>query len=298
MRYGWLRAGAVALMLGLMGTVALAAAPQTAPAAAATAVPAAAALAATPVPATAALPAHETFTLDAALLKEQRRIVVYLPPGYAQDQAARYPVLYMPDGGVQEDFPHVAATVEAGIRAGELRPLLIVGIENTERRRDMTGPTDVESDRRIAPRVGGSAAFRAFIHDELMPQVAARYRVNGERAIIGESLAGLFVLESCLGAEALFDTCIALSPSLWWNDHALLRAAPALLEKQPARRLRLWFASADEDNIAPFAAQLDQVLRSAARPQLEWHYAPHPQLRHDNIYRSLAPSVLRQLFAP
>ena len=244
----------------------------------------------------AALPPHEQFELDSAVLKERRRIAVYLPPNYAQDSAARFPVLYMPDGGLQEDFPHVAATVDAAIRAGQMRPLIIVGIENTERRRDMTGPTEVAEDRKIAPRVGGSAAFRRFIRMELFKEVDARYRSSGERAIIGESLAGLFVLESCLGPEALFSTCIALSPSLWWNNQALLRAAPELLKAQPRQPARIVFASADEDNIAPFTAQLAEALRAASAPGLSWHYEPHVELRHDTIYRALAPGLLRRLF--
>lgn len=255
----------------------------------------AAAAAAAAVPAPEAMPPHQQFELDSAELQEKRRLTVYLPPDYATAQA-RYPVLYMPDGGPQEDFPHVAATVDAAIRAGQMRPLIIVGIENTERRRDMTGPTEVAEDRKIAPRVGGSAAFRRFIQRELFEQVDARYRSNGERAIIGESLAALFVLESCIGPEALFSTCIALSPSLWWNNQALLRATPELLKAQPRQPMRIVFASADEDTIAPLTAKLAEVLRAAPAAGLSWHYEPHAELRHDTIYRALAPGLLRRLF--
>src|SRR5215210_619402 len=126
------------------------------------------------------VPAHEPFPIESGGLKETRHINVYLPPSYEAAGAVRYPVLYMPDGGVQEDFPHIAATVDAGIRVGEMRPMIVVGIENTERRRDVTGPTEVEEDRKIAPRVGGSAVFRDFIRDELMPEVRRRYRVTDE----------------------------------------------------------------------------------------------------------------------
>ena len=84
------------------------------------------------------VPPHETFTLESAALKETRRINVYTPPGYDAAGATRYPVLYMPDGGLQEDFPHLATTIDTAIRAGEMRPLILVGIENTERRRDLT----------------------------------------------------------------------------------------------------------------------------------------------------------------
>src|ERR1700741_2799762 len=125
------------------------------------------------------VPPHATFTMPSAALGETRRINVYTPPGYDAGRM-RYPVLYMPDGGVEEDFPHVAAAVDAAIRAGEMRPVLVVGIENTQRRRDMTGPTTVARDSTIAPRVGGSAAFRRFIARELMPEVRRRYRVTDE----------------------------------------------------------------------------------------------------------------------
>jgi len=182
--------------------------------------PAPAAIASTP--ASEPVPPHQTFTVDSRVLGETRRINLYTPPGYERSRDARYPVLYMPDGGMEEDFPHVANDVDVAIRAGEMRPVIVVGIENTERRRDMTGPTEVEEDRKIAPRVGGSAAFRAFIRDELMPEIGRRVRGNGQTAIVGESLAGLFVVETFLLEPALFDTYIALSPSLWWNAQALV----------------------------------------------------------------------------
>ncbi|MBK7769478.1 MAG: hypothetical protein IPI48_02800 [bacterium] len=63
--------------------------------------------------------------------------------------------------------------------------------------------------------VGGSAAFRTFIRDELMPEIGKRYRGNGRTAIVGESAAGLFILETFFIEPTLFDTYIALSPSLW-----------------------------------------------------------------------------------
>lgn len=245
-----------------------------------------------------ALPPHELFEIDSAVLQEKRRIAVYTPPGYAADTAQRYPVLYMPDGGLKEDFPHLANTVDAAIRAGRLRALIVVGIENTQRRRDTTGPTEVASDRAIAPVVGGSAAFRAFIRDELMREVNARYRSNGETAIIGESLAGLFVIETCVREPALFGTCIALSPSLWWNGEALLGETAARLEADPDWKARWYFASADEENIAPAAARLAELLRTHAPAGLHWQYEARPDLRHDSIYRALAPQVLPALFTP
>ena len=249
-------------------------------------------------PAAEPVPPHETFTLESKALEETRRINVYTPPGYSDEakKAARYPVLYMPDGGIQEDFPHIATTLDAGIRAGEIKPMILVGIENTERRRDMTGPTEVEEDRKIAPRVGGSAAFRRFIGNELIPEVQRRYRATDETAIIGESLAGLFILETFFVQPGLFDTAISLDPSLWWNNEELVKKAAERLETQPGLRGTLYLAAAGEESNAPTAARLAEVLRTSAPAGLKWQYKPRPDLRHDNIYRGVAPGVLRELF--
>lgn len=250
-----------------------------------------------PAAAQDAMPPHDTFTVHSAALNETRRINVYMPPGSGMVGAPPLPVLYMPDGGEQEDFPHVAATVDAGIRAGELRPMYVVGIENTERRRDMTGPTTVESDRRIAPRVGGSAAFRAFIADELIPEIGRRFTVSDERAIIGESLAGLFVVETFFARPDLFRTSIALSPSLWWNSDEAVRNAGVRLRTTPATERTLYLSSANEvDDIVPSTARLAGLLRTMAPSGVTLRFEPRPDLRHDNIYRSSAPGLLRELF--
>jgi hypothetical protein len=122
--------------------------------------------------------ATDTFTIASKALGEPRHINVHTPAGYAGvysppglgvSAPARYPVLYMPDGGLDEDFPHVVRTVDSLIALGKIRPVIVVGIPNTERRRDLTGPTRVKTDSAIAKHVGGSAAFRRFIREELMP---------------------------------------------------------------------------------------------------------------------------------
>jgi predicted alpha/beta superfamily hydrolase len=251
------------------------------------------------LPAAPPVPPHEVFTIASARVGETRTIAVYLPPGYAKAEGRRYPVLYMPDGGLAEDFPHVASDVDAAIRDGGMRPMIVVGIENTERRRDMTGPTEVESDRKIAPRVGGSAAFRGFLAEELMPEVRRRYRTDGRNAIIGESLAGLFVLETFFLQPQLFDTSIALSPSLWWNGGALLRSAPAALDRwPPALRRTLWVATAGDDDIDGAGERLQAVLAGHAPTGLAWRYVPRPDLHHADIYRRASPAILRELFPP
>ncbi|WP_158882316.1 alpha/beta hydrolase-fold protein [Rhodanobacter sp. L36] len=243
------------------------------------------------------MPAHQSFDMASAMLHETRHINVYVPPVYDTTKTMRFPVLYMPDGGMQEDFPHVATDLDTAIRAGQVRPMIVIGIENTERRRDMTGPTDVASDRKIAPHVGGSAAFRAFIASELMPEVRRRYRTNGHTAIVGESLAGLFVVETFLLQPDLFDTYVALSPSLWWNDQSLLKSTPARLKAWPAsHRKTLYFATSGDDDIANAGEALATALSAHEPHQVRWFYVPRPDLQHSNIYVRASPEIFRKLF--
>ena len=240
----------------------------------------------------------ETFTIDSKILGETRRINVYAPPGYAESPETRLPVLYMPDGGIGEDFLHVAGLVQVSVGNGTMRPFLLVGIENTERRRDMTGPTGNEEDRKIAPRVGGSEAFRKFIRSELMPQVKSRYRTAGETAIVGESLAGLFVVETFFLEPDLFDTYIALDPSLWWNNQRLVQQAGERLRARPTLNKKLYLASSGEQGIAEVTQRLAEALEKNAPAGVRWQYEKMPEEKHSTIYHPAALKAFRALFKP
>jgi predicted alpha/beta superfamily hydrolase len=240
----------------------------------------------------------DTFTIQSAVLGETRRVNVYAPPAYVASKDARLPVLYMPDGGMAEDFLHVAGLVQVSTGNGTMRPFLLVGIENTQRRRDLSGPTENADDRKVAPMVGGSAAFRQFIKSELMPLVTARYRTTGETAIMGESLAGLFVVETLYLEPDLFDTYIAFDPSLWWNNNAMVTGAAARLKQGWMKPRRLYLASSGEKQLAPLAKDLADALAAHRPANLTWHYQLLADETHATIYHPAALNALRTLFAP
>ncbi|MHB1169920.1 MAG: alpha/beta hydrolase [Longimicrobiales bacterium] len=237
----------------------------------------------------------ETFTIESAVLGETRRINVYRPDMWWDTTDAPLPVMYMPDGGVQEDFLHVMGLLQVSVMNGTMRPFLLVGIENTERRRDLTGPTDDPEDRTIAPRVGGSAAFREFIRTELMPQIDARYATTEETAIVGESLAGLFIVETLIEEPDLFDTYIAFDPSLWWNRGGLLNRAAERLDALRGRVVYL--ASSSENELAEMTARLADLLKRAPS-DTRAHYEPMSEETHATIYHPAALRAFRVLFAP
>ena len=230
----------------------------------------------------------ETFKLESKALAETRTINVFLPPGYID--TIPLPVMYMPDGGINEDFLHIAGLMHISVMNGTMRSFILVGIENTQRRRDLTGPTEVPDDRKVAPVVGGSAEFRRFIRDELMPWVNTRYRTTREAAIIGESLAGLFVVETYLLEPDLFDTYIAFDPSLWWNDGALVKRATSQLTRANYSKKALYLANSSQEQIAGLTKQLADVAKA--------HYQPMAEESHATIYHPAALRAFRALFKP
>lgn len=241
------------------------------------------------------IPRHDSITLDSGSLGEERTINIYTPAAYLTDPKARFPVLYMPDGGMDEDFPHIVATVASLIDEGAIAPMLVVGIPNTMRRRDLTGPTSITQDRTIAPVVGGSADFRAFLREELIPNIERRYRCSDRRAIVGESLAGLFVVETMLLEPKMFDCYIAVSPSLWWNDHKLVRDAASHLDAGKSHKMQLYLTCADETDIVPFAAQLAAIIGERAPGNLSMVFEPMPNERHHTIFRASKERAFRSV---
>lgn len=176
---------------------------------------------------------HEQFA--SGLLKNRRDLIVYLPPGYDDQPKRRFPVLYLHDGqnlfdGATSFIPgedwHVGQTADAGIGAGRVEPLIIVGVYNTGKQRlgEYT-PTR-------APRLGGGRANRyaKFLLEEVRPFLERNYRVlQGveNTGIGGSSLGGLVSLYLGLRQPNIFGKIAALSPSVWWNQRVILRFAAA-----------------------------------------------------------------------
>ncbi|WP_346237453.1 alpha/beta hydrolase [Niabella insulamsoli] len=231
------------------------------------------------------IPVHDTFSIPSKLLREHRVINVWAPEAYKM-KATPLPVIYMADGGIQEDFPHLANTLSKLIEERKVPPAILVGIQNTQRRRDLTGPTNVEKDKEIAPVVGGAAAFRMFIKEELFPEIGRRYQTTVERTLIGESAAGLFVMETFFLAPEMFDNYIAFDPSLWWNNHYLVTKAKELLKQPRSTEKRLWFAGSNATDIAPYTRQLAETLKTENPANLEWRFADEPNEKHTTIFKS------------
>ena len=231
------------------------------------------------------IPTHDSFTIASKQVGETRTINVWTPDGYASNKDS-LPVMYMADGGLKEDFPHIANTFAELINAKSIPPMILVGIENTQRRKDLTGFTEIAKDKEIAPVVGGSEKFRAFIKEELFPEINKRYRTTAEKSIIGESLSGLFVMETFFLEPDMFDQYIAFDPSLWWNNHYLVKTAKDRLTKSPTTNKKLWFAGSNAEDIYVHTKELATILQSVNNSNIKWNYSDEPKEEHATIFRA------------
>lgn len=167
----------------------------------------------------------ETITFSSEVLQEDRTINVYLPFGYSADSTKSYPVIYLLDGTLDEDFIHISGLVQFGSYPwiNMLPETIVVGIANIDRKKDLTYPTNVAEDKKTFPTTGGSENFMNFIETELKPLINATYATNDTTTIIGQSLGGLFAAEVLLKRPEMFDNFIIVSPSIWWDTMSLLK---------------------------------------------------------------------------
>ncbi len=238
------------------------------------------------------IPKYITFKIKSQKVGETRVINVWIPPQYKNSNNL-FPVLYMPDGGIKEDFPHVANTIAKLIREKNIPPIILVGIENTDRGRDLTGYSESEYDAQFCPLTDGAKNFRDFITQELVPEINNKYRTSNKKGIIGESLAGLFVMETFMLHPGLFDFYIAFDPSLWWNDHYLVKNANYLFGKFPDKKVKLWFAGSSAKDISQYTNKLNKILENNAPNKLIWKYSDEPKEKHNTIFRATKEKALK-----
>jgi predicted alpha/beta superfamily hydrolase len=239
----------------------------------------------------------EAFDMPSRAEGETRHITVWLPPAYASGKG-RYPVLYLLDGGEQQDLLPVVGLAMLSWLNGVTDDMIVVGIQSGPglRIRDFTSPSEIE--RKEFPTSGGAPRFRAFLGEELLPLIADRYRTSGETAVMGESLAGYFVLDTALRRPDLFTTYLSVSPSIWWDDQSLTREASTLLKARPwPEGRKLYLSQANEG--AMVAGAMNRLLASLRKdgpPKLSWTFRSFPKERHLTTYHPSGLEALRWAF--
>ncbi len=178
-------------------------------------------------------------------LPRKRDIIVWLPPDYDTNPKRRYPVLYMHDGQNLMDAAtsfsgewHVDETAQQLVRAGEVEPLIIVGIYNTEDR--FFEYTQVRDTGEYAQLGGGNAdAYGRFLVEELKPLIDKTFRTRpgpADTGLAGSSLGGLVTMYLGLNHPGTFRRLGVVSPSVFWANRDILNRVKGL-RKKPASRV-------------------------------------------------------------
>ncbi|MCC6790013.1 MAG: alpha/beta hydrolase, partial [Hyphomonadaceae bacterium] len=170
---------------------------------------------------TSTLEQHDEFS--ATKLQNKRKLIVYLPPNY-RSAKTRYPVLYMHDG--QNLFDDQAIWGGWGvknwadqmIKAGQLKPFIVVGVENTIGRMDEYTHT---TDKISGTSAGGKANdYADFLLKDIKPYIDGLYRTQPDHrhtAVMGSSLGGLISLWLGVHYPRTFFRIGALSSTFGWG---------------------------------------------------------------------------------
>jgi len=185
----------------------------------------------------------ERIKMYSSILKQDRTFTVHLPNNY--NPKKKYPVLYMLDGLAQFG---IGVSFSGMSYVGTIPELIVVAIDYQNRNKEYT-PTHVNGFEES----GGSGQFVDYINSELISYVDSAYSTMPFRILSGHSLAGILVLDLLLSEPGLFNAYIAMDPSLWWDDHYIVKQAANLkTDKLNQRCLYLSSTKSNQKDIIPF----------------------------------------------
>lgn len=245
----------------------------------------------------------DRFTLKARSNGVEYRVDVSLPQGL-DTMSVRPPVFVVTDANLAFNTVHETVTM-LGI-SGEMTPVIVVGVGYPEtdgrgytpsyivsRTRDYT-PTNTAA----MPGGGGSAAFLAFLKDELVPMVEAKYRADpSRRGLGGHSLGGLFATYALLHEPGFFSRYWIGSPSLWWDNQLSFSWVPKVKQgaTQPTGRAYLTVGAKESDvMISPMQRMAVELTRNF--PALRVGSQVYPNESHGSVVGGSISRALRFLY--
>lgn len=248
-------------------------------------------------------------TIQSAILDEKREILVYVPTSGGVGSKTRYPVMYLLDG---YSFFHSATGMMQYLSAiGKMPEMIVVAIVNTDRVRDLT-PThsiswsDGEENANFLKNSGGGEKFISFIEKELIPYIDSTYKTEPYRMFVGHSLGGLTVVNALVNHPTLFNSYVAIDPSLWWDKQFLIKQAEKVLGKSDYSGKTLFFAAANtkekgmnvavKDVAASDKLLFHEILKKSKNPTLSWDWKFYPEDNHPSVPLISEYDALRYIF--
>jgi uncharacterized protein len=242
--------------------------------------------------------APERLVIKSQVLGEERTVLVRTPPAYAARTNERFPVLYMTDGDAH--IQHTSGTVSFLARNARMPEMIVVGITNTDRTRDLT-PTHVaqlpDNPNARFPTSGGADKFIKFIETELIPFVESKYRTQPYRALAGHSLGGLFAVHTLITKPELFNSYIAVSPSLQWDNFVLIDRAKEFFKARKELNRTLFTALGNEPgDIGDAYGLFRDVLNKQQVPGFIWEAVKYDDEDHGSVVLRSHYAGLRKLY--
>lgn len=221
--------------------------------------------------------AAETLRIDSKLINETVTARVVLPESYHHSDSFEYPVMLVMDGSTQ--FEHIAGNVNFLSTFSIVPEMIVVGVSAKSRIKHFTH-TELEG---YEGRSGGAEFYTRFLKDELLPKLKEQYRISPYTLLTGHSLSGLYTSYLATHHAGFINGSISVSPSLWWDDFALIndiKTAEQQAEKSPVR----WFVSmANEPNeMADGYQRLMNVLAEKSESVFDWESQQFPEETHDS----------------
>jgi len=187
-------------------------------------------------------------TIESKILDEQRPVWIHLPNDIITNK--RYPVVYLLDGDAH--FYSVVGMIHqlSSINGNTVCPeMIVVGIPNTNRTRDLTpykpDPIDPFMPPEMVSESGGGDQFMSFIEKELFPFIESNYPTAPYKMLIGHSLGGLTVLNTILHHKELFNAYIAIDPSVKWASGRILNEFKEALSNDTFGKAALYMGIAN-----------------------------------------------------
>jgi hypothetical protein len=231
----------------------------------------------------------EIHTIKSKILSEDRILNIYLPSTF--DKTKSYPVMYVLDGTINEDFLHITGLVQFFNMSFNMPDVIVVGVANVDRRRDFTFPTTIADLKKDYPTTGHSDKFIKFLAEELQPYITATFKTNGTNYLIGQSLGGLVATEILFKKPALFSHYLIVSPSLWWDDQTLMQKAAALLANADLSKTYVYVAVGKGEHpiMIRDAMNLVDALKKLKKPTVSYEVMSdenHATILHNSIYQA------------
>ena len=236
-------------------------------------------------------------TIKSAVLGEERIVLVRTPAGYESNKVS-YPVLYMTDG--DGHMGHTASTIEFLTQNGRISDLIVVGVTNTDRTRDLTPAKSTDKDpagNLRFPTSGGADNFLKFFQTELIPEIEKQYRVQPYRIFAGHSLGGLFAIHAMISKPGLFNSYIAVSPSLQWENGEALKRAQDFLKNQKEFKATLFVSLGNEPG--PIGESFDSFKDALSKSNIkgfEWQAERMADEDHGSVVLRSHYFGLRKVF--